>query len=136
MENNKAKSLSNTLVTDTFSWPILAELAGVCLMQYSYASPIIEGDAETLAEEIALQIAHQAQIQGQDPADTKARTKVEFTAPVWAVCFIASILAECPDADIQSGFYNPHMARLARKALAVMEDKKQDPDELPGFRLN
>jgi hypothetical protein len=136
MENNKAKSLSNTLVTDTFSWPILAELAGVCLMQYSYASPIIEGDAETLAEEIALQIAHQAQIQGQDPADTKARTKVEFTAPVWAVCFIASILAECPDADIQSGFYNPHMARLARKALAVMEDKEQDPDELPGFRLN
>jgi hypothetical protein len=136
MENNKAKSLSNTLVTDTFSWPILAELAGVCLMQYSYASPIIEGDAETLAEEIALQIAHQAQIQGQDPADTKARTKVEFTAPVWAVCFIASILAECPDADIQSGFYNPHIARLARKALAVLEDKKQDPDELPGFRLN
>ena len=136
MENNKAKSLSNVFVTDTFSWPILAELAGVCLMHYSYASPIIEGDAETLAEEIAMQIASQAQIQGQDPTDTKARTKVEFTAPVWAVCFIASILAECPDAACQSGFYNPHVAQFARKALAVLEDKKQDPDELPGFRLN
>jgi len=138
MENN-AKQIANTIVTHNIDFQVLAALAGLCLTHHEKANNLlVENDPETLANEIARQVARQSTEAGLDILDPKAIGVVRFSIPVWAVCFITDLLNTFADEGNEIHEFQPHWGPFANSCLDIIDGKEQglDDDELPGFRLN
>ena len=139
MENN-ARQIANTIVTHNIDFQVLAALAGLCLTHHEKAADnlLVESNPETLANEIAGQVALQSTKAGLDILDPKAIGVVRFSIPVWAVCFITDLLNTYADEGNDVHGFQPHWGPFANSCIDIIDGKEQglDDDELPGFRLN
>ena len=131
----KQAKLANTLVTRSIDWQKLAAIAGMCLKYHDLAEPIVENDSRSLAEEFTRQAARAAIEVGIDPLDKNAEGLVEFSVPVWAVCFVVDIMHKLEPSGPRHQVA-AHWRPFANAALEVVNNFGSDPDELPAYRMN
>ena len=143
MKNNDDQKFANTLITRTIKWKTLAAIAGMCLEHHKLAGDCVGEDSETLAEEIATQVAHQALKSGIDPTIAATHDSAEtlnFTIPMWAVVFCCDIMTSLKESDSVFDFVLEYYVEFRPFAIAAVEilddDGKGFGKDFPAHRLN